>query len=195
MAVNEGEIQEFVHKALTDLGGMLTATLVTIGDKLGLYRALRDGGPATPAELASRTFVEKLREQHDVIAYRFDRGETPIEIAAYPRKPTKAETDAALTPAMVQRLRALVVGLATRVMRGHFLFGWSIGAGGASRCQSRIQRGGGFLDGPAFALEFGCRRLQCFAFGIESRRFRVEIGAQTGTLLGAGRKADEGAFA
>lgn len=44
------------------------------------------------AELASKTFVEKLREQHDVVAYRFDKGENPVEIAAFPRKPTKAET-------------------------------------------------------------------------------------------------------
>lgn len=59
------------------------------------------------AELASKTFVEKLREHHDVIAYRFDRGENPIEIAAYPRKPTKAETDAAQV-SEEDRLRQMV---------------------------------------------------------------------------------------
>ena len=49
------QIEEFVHKALGDVGSALTASLVVIGDKLGLYRALNDGGPATPAELAKRT--------------------------------------------------------------------------------------------------------------------------------------------
>ena len=44
------------------------------------------------AELASGTLVEKLREKHDVIAYRFDQGDNPIEIASFPRKPTQAET-------------------------------------------------------------------------------------------------------
>src|SRR5262245_39470099 len=44
------------------------------------------------AELASGTFIEQLREKHDVIAYRFDQGDNPIEIATYPRKPTSAET-------------------------------------------------------------------------------------------------------
>ena len=44
------------------------------------------------AELASGAFIEKLREKHDVIAYRFDQGDNPIEIATYPRKATKAET-------------------------------------------------------------------------------------------------------
>jgi SAM-dependent methyltransferase len=51
----EAEIEQFVHKALGDVGSALTASLVVIGDKLGLYRALDDGGPATPAELAART--------------------------------------------------------------------------------------------------------------------------------------------
>jgi len=62
MAVNEveirtaeAEIEQFVHKALGDVAGALTASLVVIGDKLGLYRALAEGGPATPAELAART--------------------------------------------------------------------------------------------------------------------------------------------
>ena len=62
MAANEAEIrtaeadiEQFVHKALGDVSGALTASLVVIGDKLGLYRALDEGGPATPSELAART--------------------------------------------------------------------------------------------------------------------------------------------
>ena len=45
----------FVHKALGDLGSALTASLVVIGDKLGLYRA-HGGRPgrSTSAELAAR---------------------------------------------------------------------------------------------------------------------------------------------
>ena len=61
MAVREIEmetahqaIEEFAHKALGDVAGALTASLVVIGDKLGLYKALTRGA-ATPAELASRT--------------------------------------------------------------------------------------------------------------------------------------------
>src|SRR5512145_3178933 len=48
------DVESFVHKALGDVGAALTASLVVIGDKLGLYRALADG-PATSAELAART--------------------------------------------------------------------------------------------------------------------------------------------
>src|SRR5262249_60944431 len=51
----EADIEQFVHKALGDVGSALTASLVVIGDRLGLYRALAEGGPATPAELARRT--------------------------------------------------------------------------------------------------------------------------------------------
>jgi len=39
------------------------------------------------AELADGKLVEQLREKHDVVAYRFDQGENPVEIAAFPRKP------------------------------------------------------------------------------------------------------------
>ncbi len=48
------EVEAFVHKALGDVAGALTASLVVIGDKLGLYKALANG-PATPAELAARS--------------------------------------------------------------------------------------------------------------------------------------------
>src|SRR5262249_18652561 len=51
----EADIEQFVHKALGDVGSALTASLVVLGDKLGLYRALAEGGAATPAELAART--------------------------------------------------------------------------------------------------------------------------------------------
>jgi SAM-dependent methyltransferase len=55
MAVSEQEVTEFVHKALGDIGGALTASLVVIGDKLGLYKAMAGAGGLTPAELAART--------------------------------------------------------------------------------------------------------------------------------------------
>ena len=48
------EITDFAQKALGDVAGALTASLVVIGDKLGLYKALVEG-PATAAELAART--------------------------------------------------------------------------------------------------------------------------------------------
>ena len=38
--------------------GMMDVLSVYLGDRLGLYRALRDGGPATPGALAERTGID-----------------------------------------------------------------------------------------------------------------------------------------
>ena len=54
MAVDRVKLEEFVGKAVGDLGTALTAALIVIGDKLGLYKALAQG-PLTAAELAQRT--------------------------------------------------------------------------------------------------------------------------------------------
>lgn len=64
------------------------------------------------AELVSGSLVGKLREKHDVIAYRFDQGENPVEIAAYPRLPPKASSDDELSEQ--DRLNQLV--LSSRVL-------------------------------------------------------------------------------
>ncbi len=54
MAVNEVKLNEFLGKALVDLGAAISSTLVIVGDRLGLYKALAQA-PAAPAELARRT--------------------------------------------------------------------------------------------------------------------------------------------
>ena len=46
---------KLLHQFVGDLGATVQAAGVVLGDKLGLYRALADGGAATPAELAART--------------------------------------------------------------------------------------------------------------------------------------------
>jgi len=53
--IDETKVEAFVHKAVGDLGAALTASMVVIGDKLGLYRAMAGAGPLTSAELAART--------------------------------------------------------------------------------------------------------------------------------------------
>ncbi|MFL5779336.1 MAG: SAM-dependent methyltransferase, partial [Chloroflexota bacterium] len=45
---------ELVSRLFEATLGMFDVMSVYVGDQLGLYRALRDGGPATSAELASR---------------------------------------------------------------------------------------------------------------------------------------------
>ena len=54
-AIDQQKLDNFVGRMLQDLGGAMLVPLVLIGDRLGFYKALRDGGPLTPAELAKRT--------------------------------------------------------------------------------------------------------------------------------------------
>ncbi|HEY7250365.1 MAG TPA: class I SAM-dependent methyltransferase [Methylomirabilota bacterium] len=53
--LDQAKVNEFLGKAIQDVAATFHAGLVLIGDKLGLYRALADGGPMTAAELAKRT--------------------------------------------------------------------------------------------------------------------------------------------
>ena len=54
MAVDEQRLNAFLGKAVGDLGAAVSAVLVSIGDELGLYKALASG-PLTASELAAKT--------------------------------------------------------------------------------------------------------------------------------------------
>jgi 2-polyprenyl-3-methyl-5-hydroxy-6-metoxy-1,4-benzoquinol methylase len=54
-AVDESRLNEFMMKAVGDIGAAMHAALVVIGDKLGLYKAMAGAGPLTSAELAHKT--------------------------------------------------------------------------------------------------------------------------------------------
>jgi SAM-dependent methyltransferase len=53
--IDQGKLEEFMGRFVGDLGASLSAALVVIGDRLGLYRAMADGEPVTADELAQRT--------------------------------------------------------------------------------------------------------------------------------------------
>jgi SAM-dependent methyltransferase len=53
--IDAAKLDEFLGRFVGDLGAALSASLVVIGDKLGLYRALDEGGRQTAEELAART--------------------------------------------------------------------------------------------------------------------------------------------
>jgi SAM-dependent methyltransferase len=63
------KLHEFVGKVVGDVGAAMSAVLVVMGDKLGLWKALSEA-PATPAELAKRTGCAEryLREWLDAQA-------------------------------------------------------------------------------------------------------------------------------
>ena len=52
---SEEKANSFLHKVVGDWGATVGTALVVIGDKLGLYDALSEAGPLTPAELGLRT--------------------------------------------------------------------------------------------------------------------------------------------
>lgn len=54
-AIDETKLQAFMNRAVGDMGAAMHAVLIVLGDKLGLYKAMGDCKPITPAELASRT--------------------------------------------------------------------------------------------------------------------------------------------
>jgi len=55
MSIDEKKLNDFLGKVVGDVGAAMSAALVVIGDKLGLYKAMVEAGPVTPADLARRT--------------------------------------------------------------------------------------------------------------------------------------------
>jgi 2-polyprenyl-3-methyl-5-hydroxy-6-metoxy-1,4-benzoquinol methylase len=53
--INPVRLEEFMGRFVHDFGAGATAPLVLLGDKLGLYKAMADGAPVTPAQLAEHT--------------------------------------------------------------------------------------------------------------------------------------------
>jgi len=55
LTLDESKLNAFLEKAVMDMGAAMHATLVVVGDKLGLYKAMAGAGWLTPAELAAQT--------------------------------------------------------------------------------------------------------------------------------------------
>src|SRR3982750_1946248 len=126
------KLQEFVFRAVEEVGATLNTALVVMGDKLGLYRALAGAGPLSPAELAERTGTAEryVREWLNAQAaggyvdYDADSGR-------YTLPPEQAvaltdETSPAYLPGFFQIARGSVVDSPriTEVARSGEGFGW-----------------------------------------------------------------------
>ena len=55
MAIDQDKLNAFMGKAVGDIGAAMSANMVLLGDRLGLYKAMAKHGPVTPAELAKAT--------------------------------------------------------------------------------------------------------------------------------------------
>jgi hypothetical protein len=53
--LDPAKLEQFLFRAVDEVGATLNAALVVMGDKLGLYRALAGNGGLSPADLAART--------------------------------------------------------------------------------------------------------------------------------------------
>ena len=53
--IDEAKLNQFLGQVVGDLAGYSGIVMAYFGDRLGLYRALAEGGPATSDELADRT--------------------------------------------------------------------------------------------------------------------------------------------
>ena len=64
MAIDEAKLNAFMGNFVHDLGAVMHAATIVVGDQLGLYKALAKGPPATADELARRTETDPryLRE-------------------------------------------------------------------------------------------------------------------------------------
>jgi SAM-dependent methyltransferase len=64
MNVDQDKLKALAGRMVGDIGAAISAVLVHLGDRLGLYRALADGGPQTSEALAQRTGLAEryLRE-------------------------------------------------------------------------------------------------------------------------------------
>lgn len=73
-SIDEQKLNELLGRAVVDFGAVHIASLIMIGDELGLYRALDEAGPLTSAELAARTgtherYVREWANAHAASGY------------------------------------------------------------------------------------------------------------------------------
>jgi SAM-dependent methyltransferase len=53
--VDEARLEQFMGKAVTDMAAAMTLLLMTIGDKLGIYKAMAGAGALTSEQVATKT--------------------------------------------------------------------------------------------------------------------------------------------
>jgi SAM-dependent methyltransferase len=57
--IDERKLEAFMGQAVTDMGAVISAPLFTIGERLGLYKAMAHAGPLTSDEVAERAGVSE----------------------------------------------------------------------------------------------------------------------------------------
>jgi len=113
MAADPAKVEQFMQKMVGDMGAAISAALVTLGDRLGLYKALAEGGPATSAELAKRTgcaeryLREWLAAQAAAGYVSFDKGSGRYSLDEVQRQAFAAEGNPGFMPGFFQVLGSM----------------------------------------------------------------------------------------
>ena len=96
--IDPDKLNALLGQAVQDMGAAMQAPLIVIGDKLGLYRAMGDGEPVTPAQLA---LAWVLAKGDDIV---------PIPGTKSPRRleENAAAVDLVLSAAEVQELDSAI---------------------------------------------------------------------------------------
>ena len=55
MQINENKLNEFLGRMINEMGAAANGSLIVLGDRLGLYKALANEGPMTSSDLAQST--------------------------------------------------------------------------------------------------------------------------------------------
>jgi SAM-dependent methyltransferase len=55
LKIDESKLNEFMGKAIGEMGAAFNTALILIGDRLGLYKAMAGAGPMTAADVAGKT--------------------------------------------------------------------------------------------------------------------------------------------
>jgi SAM-dependent methyltransferase len=98
--LDETKLMEFVFKAVGDVGSVLAGSMVVIGDRLGLYRAMAGAGPISPADLAAATgtterYVREWLGSQAATGYVVYAGDDRYELPDEHAIPLTDETSAA----------------------------------------------------------------------------------------------------
>ena len=112
--IDEARLEEFMGRFVQDMGAGATAPLVLIGDKLGLYKAMADGRPVTPAELAERTdcherYVREWLSQQAASGYvEYDPAERSFRLPPEHAMALADEDSPVFVPGAFQLLAAII---------------------------------------------------------------------------------------
>ena len=131
-AIDEAKLEQFMNQFVGDLGAAITAPLVLIGDKLGLYKAMADGEPVTSAQLAERTncnerYIREWLCQQAASGYvEYDAAESTFRLPPEQAMALADEDSPAFIPGAFQLVAAVVKDepqIAERFRSGEG-FGW-----------------------------------------------------------------------